>query len=174
MLPAPTPLHSSSRRALWTLFETEQSARMGSYLCKLARRGHANLLATFDDHPIGDDWKDFAFAAIHSHFARCSGTVYVVTNPVHVNLYKVGQTQGEVAERISSLNSAGVVGYFVPVTDVQVKDRFAVEAAVHRVLRAREGTQSHKEFFQCTWDVATEALREQVVRENAALAQFDQ
>jgi hypothetical protein len=146
---------------------------MGSYLCKLARRGHADLLATFDEHPLGDDWKDFAFEGLRNHFASSAGTVYVVTNPVHVNLYKVGQTQGAVAERISSLNSAGVVGYFIAVTDVQVKDRFAVEAAVHRVLRSREGSQSHKEFFQCTWDVATGALREQVAQEAAALAQFE-
>lgn len=168
------PLHNASHRALWSLFATAQSARLGSYLCKLARRGHTNLLATFNEHPLGDDWKDFAHEALRSHFVRSAGTVYVVTNPVHVNLYKVGQTQGDVQERISSLNSAGVVGYFVPVTDVQVKDRFAVEAAVHRVLRARKGTQNHKEFFECTWDVAMEALREQVARENAALVQFDQ
>jgi hypothetical protein len=131
------------------------------------------LLATFDEHPLADDWKDAAYEGLRKHFDNCAGTVYVVTNPVHVNLYKVGQTQRAVDDRITSLNSAGVVGYFIPVADVQVQDRFAVEAAVHRLLKSRDDAQFHKEFFSCTWDVAINALHEQTSIEAEHLAQFN-
>jgi hypothetical protein len=169
---APLPLHSASRRTLWTLFQAGDGARLGAYLCDLARRGHADLLATFADHPLADDWRDMAWSCVQAHLAKTGGTVYVVANPVHVDLYKVGQTRGSVGERIKSLDSAGVVGYFVPVASHVVADRFAVEAAVHRRLRQREGCQQHKEFFACTWQQAISALEAEVAHEQSALAQF--
>lgn len=170
-MPAPLCLHSACRRALWTLFQSGDALRLGAYLCELARRGHRGLLATFDEHPLADDWRDLAWSGVQAHLQKAGGTVYVVANPVHVDLYKVGQTRGSVGERIKSLDSAGVVGYFVPVASYCVQDRFAVEAAVHRRLH-RAGCQRHKEFFQCTWQEATAALEEEVAHEQAALAQF--
>lgn len=165
-------LHPTSRKALWNLFQNEQAVRLGTYLCELARRGHTNILSTFDDHPLADDWQDFAWQSLKEHFSRTEGTVYVVTNPVHVNLYKIGQTRGAVGERIKSLDSAGVVGYFVPVASRQVADRFAVEVAVRRALRLKEGRQTHKEFVACTWEEAIAALEAETARETEVLAQF--
>lgn len=126
------------------------------------------MLESFGDHPLGDDWRDFALKSVQAWVTDRQGIVYVVANPMHLGFYKVGQTGASLAERLQTLNSAGVVGQFVEVHQAAVPDRFAVEAAVHRSLT--ETVPRHKEFFQCTAYQAIAAVELHASQERQAVA----
>lgn len=149
-------LSESTKRALWAQFEREQGPSLARLLCDLSRRGHRELLSTFYGHPLADYWKDFALESLTAFVEKRKGVVYVAANPVNRGFNKVGQTKNCVEERLQSLNTAGVVGYFVKVYSVEVSDRFAVEAAAHRYLA--RAAPVHKEFFLCDWQTAVDAV----------------
>lgn len=154
-------------RALWAHFESGRGAPLAALLCREARRGRSEVLDSFAGHPLADDWRDFAWASVQDYLNARRGRVYVVTNPVHGGLYKVGQTREDMQARLRTLNSAGVVGYFVEVYSVLVLDRFHVERAAQRAL-ARTAVQ-HKEFFQCDYETATRALEAAAAQDATAL-----
>ena len=158
-------LHASTLRSLWGLFLKNDAEELAQRLTQLALEGHRALLATFADHPLADDWHDFAAQALTDFFEKRRGTVYVVTNPVHEGLYKVGHTGGALSARLKSLNSAGVVGSFVVVDHVEALDRFAVEKMAHRELALV--AQQHKEFFKADFPTVSQAVR-------AAAASYEQ
>lgn len=161
--------NAATLRALWSHFEAGRAQRLASLLCREARLGRA-AMSCFVGHPLEDDWRDFASQSLQEYLQTRRGRVYVVTNPVNAGLYKVGQTREDMAARLKSLNSAGVVGYFVEVHSVVVSDRFYVERAAQR--RLAQSAARHKEFFQCDFGTAMQALQVAAAADEAALARL--
>lgn len=160
-------MHAATLRALWGHFEASRSGPLAEVLCREARAGRSNVLDAFTSHPLADDWRDFAWQSLQDHFTQRQGRVYVAGNPVNPGLYKVGQTKGSVDARFKSLTTAGVVGYFVEVSSKLVTDRFEVERTAHQLL-AKQAPR-HKEFFQCGYDLAVQALELAALTDEALL-----
>ncbi len=169
LIPAPS-VHPRTLRSLWEHYERGNDVALAALLCREARRGVPALYGVFSDHPLGDDWRDFAFNAVARYLERRRGTVYVVANPVHANLYKVGQTRGDVRQRLKSLNSAGVVGFFLEVAHQVVADRFFVETQAQK--RLTTTCERHKEFFRCTYQLAQQAIETAAQQDARALSQL--
>lgn len=150
-------LHTATSAALWSHFEAGRSEALAALLCKEVRRGLTRPYESFSGHVLEDDWRDFALQSVRAHLAARAGYVYVVVNPVNPTLFKVGQTKRSVSERLASLNSAGVVGYFLEVASFPVHDRFWVEASAQRALAGL--AEQHKEFFKCSSEQAVAAVR---------------
>lgn len=138
-------LSEVTAKALWRLFENGDAKALAKRIFQLAR-SHHRVLQAFSGHPFEDDWLDFAHESLRAHVARCTGFVYAAANPVHMNIYKVGQTGTTVEERLKALVNEGVFGHFEHVHAVRVPDRFYAEAQVHQRLALK--VQRHKEFFK--------------------------
>lgn len=160
-------LSNLNLRALSRLFEKGDRVRTAKTLCEMAHQGVNNPLGVFFDHPLEDDWMDFAGQSLHEHFKRRKGFVYVVANPIHKHWYKVGMTAGSVEKRLRSLNTAGVIGDFIEIDQAYAFDRFSAEKMSHQTLSLL--AQKHKEFFVTNWQTACHAMRESVSRDNAIL-----
>jgi hypothetical protein len=156
-------LHPATAAALWSHFETGRASALAALLCKEVRRGLTRPYDSFAGHVLEDDWRDFALQSVREYLMPRAGHVYVVANPVNAGLYKVGQTKNDVRKRLKSLNSAGVVGYFLEVSSRQVQDRFWVEAHAQRALAAV--AQQHKEFFKCSYEQAMTAVEDAANRD---------
>jgi hypothetical protein len=158
---------ASSTKILIRLFERKDGTRTSEILFSMARKGIMDPMSSLFDHPLEDDWRDFAGAAVHERIEKRKGIVYVVANPVNNGLYKVGLTGGILEKRIRSLKTAGVVGEFIEVDHAHALDRFAAEKMAHRALGAV--SQSHKEFFVTDWKTACQAVQDSVASDNALL-----
>lgn len=146
----------------------DHGPRLAKALLEMARGGISRPLDAFADHPLADEWHDFAHAAVCAHLDSRRGLVYVASNPVHVGLYKVGSTAGETtAARLKSLRTAGVVGEFHEIESFACLDRFGAERRAHRAMATQ--SQQHKEFFVTDHRTVTDVVRDCVASDNAAL-----
>jgi T5orf172 domain len=150
-------------------FERMDGARTAEILFDLARKGTKDPLSVLFGHPLEDEWRDFAGAAARDRIQKRRGTVYVVANPVHAGLYKIGVTKGDLSKRLRSLKTAGVVGEFLEIDQFQALDRFAAEKMAHRNLS--KVAQRHKEFFATDWKTACGMTRQGVDSDNKILKQ---
>lgn len=156
-----------SQRALQRLIDSGDQNRLAKALLTMARMGEKNPLSVLHGHPLQDEWMDFAAGAVRQYVLHRSGTVYVVANPVHVNLYKVGVTKGPLEKRLRSLKTAGVVGEFIEIDQVFALDRFAAERLAHHILSSR--VERHKEFFVTDYQTACAVVRKTVEADNSIL-----
>lgn len=154
-------------RTLWSCFEQDDGARAAQKLCKLVRRGVTDPLELFADHPLADEWRDFALKSVHDFLRQRTGLVYVATNPVHAGVYKIGVTAFDVRKRMSSLKTAGVLGSFIEVGQERALDRFQAEARALREMAQRG--ERHKELFRTSYATALRCVDQGVSQDNAAL-----
>jgi hypothetical protein len=162
-------LSAPKTRLLARLFEEHNAPRTAEVLLDGVRSGVRDPLNSLFGHPLEDEWVDFAAHAVRERLQKRMGTVYVVTNPVHKDLYKVGMTSSSLEKRLRSLKTAGVVGEFIEVDQVQVLDRFVVERMAHHALASK--AERHKEFFVTDWRSARLAILEAAAMDNHRLLQ---
>lgn len=136
--------------ALFDAFSRQDSLSHGRLLARAIRTQDGSLSRALLEHPLGDEWLDFAQQSLSCWQAQDRGHLYVVTNPVTPAFLKVGKTRLAPAQRLKRLNNEAVVGAFILVQAWAVHDRHYLEAAVHRSLNE---FPRHKEFFVSTWDV---------------------
>jgi hypothetical protein len=87
-----------------------------------------------------------------------AGTVYVLTNPQHERVVKIGYTTRDPDTRAKELSSAtGVPGDFSVAHEAHVSDARAVEQAVHERL-SEHRTNKHREFFSVSPRAARAAV----------------
>lgn len=153
--------------ALWRCFEAGRAGRTALILCAMARRGVHSPLDLFYDHPLCDEWRDFAYCAVEDHLRKRKGIVYVVTNPMNPGFYKIGVTGFDVNKRLRSLKSAGVVGEFVEVETAVALDRYSAESRAHQAMQ--KNFPRHKEFFFTDYKTASKVMRQSVASDNAVL-----
>ncbi len=157
----------SNIQSLIRHFERNDGSRTSEILFLMARRGINDPLASLFGHPLEDYWRDFAGESVRDRIEKRNGIVYVVANPVHKGLYKIGLTAGNLEKRLRSLNTAGVVGEFIEIGHAHAFDRFVVEKMAHRKLS--KVTQRHKEFFVTDWKVACQAVQDSASADNVLL-----
>jgi hypothetical protein len=90
--------------------------------------------------------------------AQKAGSVYVLTNPGHEHLVKIGYTTRDAATRAKELSSAtGVPGDFEVAYETRSQNPQAVEQAVHKRLANHKVTRN-REFFEVTPAEARRAI----------------
>lgn len=154
-------------KTIWRYFEEQRPDRLAQVLCSMARSGIENPLSLLNDHPFSDDWRDFAIEAVNNYLLSRSGYVYVVTNPVNKDVYKIGSTSGG-KHRIKRLRTAGVLGEFHPVASYWVMDRYSVEACAHRVM-AQVAQMRDRELFFTDYRTAIQVLKDAADADNNML-----
>lgn len=153
------PIRKNSIRKLYRRFEEQELLEHGQCLAQLVRAGADELLAEIHDHPLGDEWADFAMKSLEALWAKNKGTLYIAANPVTDKFVKVGLTAGSAEHRMHQLNSAGVIGEYICVQSWDVWDRFTLERKAHKTLKAAGYTQ-HKEHFAAPWKLVIPIVEE--------------
>lgn len=133
---------------LFDAFCANDAPLHGRLLARTVRAGRLGLVEAIRGHVLGDDWLDFAQASLDAVWARHSGHLYVVANPVTPQFLKVGKTRLAPERRVRSLNNEAVIGEYLCVQHWAVHDRHFLESAAHRALA---DLPRHKEHFACHW-----------------------
>ncbi|MDO8416338.1 MAG: GIY-YIG nuclease family protein [Agitococcus sp.] len=139
-----TQSHLTMQR-LYTAFLQQDPFRYANILTHAIRQGAVGFSEVINEHVLGDDWLDFTHQAMAQYWATRRGIVYVVTNPVHYDCFKVGKSTQSMTQRLKQLNNEAVVGTFIPVHHWAVHDCHFLERDAHRVLRPYH---VQKEFFK--------------------------
>ena len=87
------------------------------------------------------------------------GFIYIMSNPSHPGLLKIGQTGKDPEERRKELGSTGVVEDFVLEYRALSEDYESLEREIHRAL-ASVRTNPKKEFFSISVPEAIDKIRE--------------
>ena len=87
------------------------------------------------------------------------GFIYIMSNPAHSGLLKIGQTGKDPEERRKELGSTGVVQDFVLEYRALSEDYESLEREIHRAL-ANVRTNPKKEFFNISVPEAVNKIRE--------------
>ena len=87
------------------------------------------------------------------------GFIYILSNPSHPGLLKIGQTGKDPEERRKELGSTGVVEDFVLEYRALSEDYASIEREIHRAL-ASVRTNPKKEFFSISVPEAVNKIRE--------------
>jgi len=87
------------------------------------------------------------------------GFIYIMSNPSHPGLLKIGQTGKDPEERRKELGSTGVVQDFVLEYRALSEDYESLEREIHRAL-ANVRTNPKKEFFNISVPEAVNKIRE--------------
>ena len=87
------------------------------------------------------------------------GFIYIMSNPSHPGLLKIGQTGKDPEERRKELGSTGVVEDFVLEYRALSEDYASLEREIHRAL-ASVRTNPKKEFFSISVPEAVNKIRE--------------
>ena len=87
------------------------------------------------------------------------GFIYIMSNPSHPGLLKIGQTGKDPEERRKELGSTGVVEDFVLEYRALSEDYASIEREIHRAL-ASVRTNPKKEFFSISVPEAVNKIRE--------------
>lgn len=157
-----TTSHEAGRKhiaRLFSLFSDQCQQEHAQLLVKCIREGYTDLKADMLDHPIGDEWFDFARDGLAAHWQASRGHLYAAANPVTPNFIKVGLTARSPEKRLQQLNNSAVIGTYIFVETWAVHDRFYLEKAAHRALRAL-GIACHKEHFASSWKTVCPVVAE--------------
>lgn len=162
-------MNLARQRSLWSAFEEGDKKKLAQGLVDLARAGFKNPATVFSDHPLYDDFMDFATASIQEFIQNRRGIIYVVHNPINRNFYKIGLTGAATLEkRLRSLNSAGVVGEIHEVERAYALDRFGAEGQAHKQMGKH--TVQHKEYFVCDdYKLVSSVMQDAVKEDNTIL-----
>ena len=91
--------------------------------------------------------------------------VYILINPSHPSIVKIGITKLDVLNRVNSINTSGVVTEWIPKFAVPLKagTAFKVESAMHKFFASKRVSSdlgSSREFFNISALDALDKLRE--------------
>lgn len=131
-------------------------------LAVLINRGTADLFPAFDDHPLADDWRDFAWSSLEAWIKGRNGYVYVMVHPLYPGWAKVGRTRLAPENRAKMLTSEGVLGQFALAGAVRAADDWGLERRLHRALAT---WPRHKEFFLVAWPQLEHEFATQIRRQ---------
>lgn len=140
-------------------------------LCRLIRLDKPNLAAAIEQHALCDEWLDFCFQSLDSHFKLAHGFVYCARPMDKRHILKVGKTAQSPHERIKQLNNESVVTHFALEGAFWVPDRHWAEARVHQLLK-EEGVQIKKEFFYTDFSHVSELLKNQLEQDAQRFRRF--
>ena len=115
-------------------------------VCRLGRAQQADVLGAIREHPLGDEWADFAHRALTRYFRHTQGHIYLTSTLDHPGLIKLGKTKLAPLERMNSLSNESVIEPFKLLHSRLVHDRHWVEIQCHRRLTL-SGMTRRKEFF---------------------------
>lgn len=83
-------IHTQSFSSLYRHFESDDSAKHASACIRLMRAGQ-DVAGAIRAHVLADDWHDFAFLALRTHFQATRGHIYLATGGQHGGLIKLGK-----------------------------------------------------------------------------------
>jgi len=92
---------------------------------------------------FSDDLKDFFMQSFKKHSK--AGWIYLATNPVNKNIFKIGFTSKTVTKREKSLNKENLFGELIIIESWYVPDVHLYESQVHKDLKSFKVL---KEFFK--------------------------
>lgn len=95
-----------------------------------------------------------------------AGYIYILRNPtMGENIFKIGLTRNEVAERVKQLSKTSVPDKFYKSQEWQVKDCIKAEKEIHKLLNDYR-VDPRREFFQIQYDKAIEVIKNIIDRIN--------
>lgn len=117
-------------------------------LSRTVRKGQTSPRAEMRNHVLYDDWIDFSNSSLDSYWISRKGYIYLATNPIFRDCFKIGKTKNLPGIRIKQLNNESVLGKFELVSWWRVHDCHYLEKEIHRELRH---FTIQKEFFAGTY-----------------------
>jgi hypothetical protein len=95
-----------------------------------------------------------------------AGFIYILRNPtMDENIFKIGLTKNEVAERVKQLSKTSVPDKFYKSQEWNVKDCIRAEKEIHQILNEYR-VDPRREFFKIKYDKAISVIKDVVDRIN--------
>jgi len=146
------PRAEAALKTLEHLFLGALAAKHAEYLARWVRSNAStgpavqDVHALWREHPLGDEWREFALEGLQKWFDMRCGHVYVVRFSAAAGSVKVGQTRQNPWARLKQLNHEAVVHPPALFDAVHTHDRWWLESCAHQALTL-QGLHVAKEHF---------------------------
>lgn len=128
---------------LYTQLFLDDNDRLFYLKSKNDLKNGVKVLNILEKSELREDLIDFYFKSFSKNSKK--GFIYLATNPVNKNIFKIGMTRKNPIERQKTLNKESVFGDLIIIESWMVPDIFLYEAYLHRQIKNLRIT---KEFFK--------------------------